>query len=94
MASWRKLLARMVSDPNPRSFTYQEAATVLGNLGFHLAKSGGSSHRRWRRVVEAEGGPRTVVIGLVEKGSGTLRPEYVKQMVRILRENGLLLDGV
>jgi hypothetical protein len=94
MASWRKLLARMVSDPNPRSFTYEEAASVLGNLGFHLAKPGGGSHRKWRRVVEAAEGKRTVIIGLVEKGSGTLRPEYVKDMVRILRENGLLPDGV
>jgi hypothetical protein len=63
-------------------------------LEFTLAKSGGGSHRKWRRVLDSDTGKRTVIIGLLQKGSGNLRPEYIKDMVRILRENDLLPDGV
>ena len=90
MASWRKLLARMVADPNPRSYYYEEAATVLNHLGFALAKPTGGSHRKWRRSLETETGRRTVIIGLVERGSGTMKPEYIKDMVAQLRANDLL----
>jgi len=94
MASWRKVLAAMVADSNPRSYTYQQAATVLGHLGFALAKPTGGSHRKWRRALDVprNAPPRSVIIGLVEKGTGTLKPEYVKDMIRILRENNLLPD--
>jgi hypothetical protein len=94
MASWRKLLARMVADTDPRSYSYQEAATVLSQLGFVLAKPTGGSHRKWRRLIENGAERRTVVIGLVERGSGAIKPEYVKDMVQILKENNLLPDEV
>lgn len=84
----------MVADPDPRSYTYEDAATVLGQLGFALAKPTGGSHRKWRRVVEDSAGRRTVVIGLVQKGRDTLKPEYIKDMVEILRENNLLPSKV
>lgn len=91
MASWRKLLARMAADPKPVSYTYDEAASVLGQLGFALASKGGSSHRKWRRE---EPGKPTVIIGLVDSGSGEIRKVYILDMIRILRENNLLPDGV
>lgn len=91
MASWKKLLAAMVADPDPRSYTYEDAAKVLNRLDFTLSNpKNAGSHRLWRRVVEDGTSKRSVYIGLVEKGTGTLRPEYIKTMVRILQENGFL----
>jgi hypothetical protein len=97
MASWRKRLARMVADPDPRSYRYKEAASILARLGFELAKPTDGSHRKWRRGIPDPTHPkgrRIVVIGLVESGRGTMKPEYVKDMVEILRANDLLPDGV
>ena len=85
----------MLDDPDPRSYTYEDAAKILRNLGFEVAPNSGTSHRKWRFAAEtAEGGRHTVVIGLVERGSGTLLPVYVREMLRILRENDLLPDEV
>jgi hypothetical protein len=75
VASWRKLLAAMVADPKPRSYSYDEAATVLSNLGFALATTSGTSHKRWRREVTDANGTRGVIIGLVKPSRGrTCRP--------------------
>ena len=55
------------------------------------------SHRRFRRVLadpSSPNGKRTLTIGLLDYGRGTIAPEYVKAMVRSLRENDLLPDGV
>lgn len=94
MGSWRKLLERMVADPKPRSYSYDEAATVLGQLGFQ-PKGRGGSHRKWRKAItEPDGTTRGVIIGLLDTGRGNLPPEYIQDMVQILRENNLLPDGV
>lgn len=96
MAQWRKLLAAMVADTRPTSYTYAQAASVLRQLHFE-EDGGGSSHRRWRRRLSAEetgGPPRTVIIGLVDKGHGTLKPPYIRHLVRTLQENNLLPPGV
>lgn len=96
MASWIKLLAAMVADPDPRSYTYQDAARILVNhLGFSPPAKSGGSHRKFRREVEgADGRKRGVIVGLVDSGRGTLKPKYVRTMVQTLRENNLLPDGV
>jgi len=87
VASWRKLLARMLTDASPISYTYDDAALVLKNLDFQLAPRGGGSHRKWRRR-----DPRgnTVIIGLVDKGSGTLKPYMVRDMVHQLQLHELI----
>jgi len=93
MAAWKKLLASMVADRWPTSYTYAQAGTVLKRLGFDPPELTGGSHRKWRRVVhdaQAPSGKRTVYIGLVDKGHGTMPPVYVREMVQILRENHLL----
>ncbi len=93
MAQWKKLLARVVTDPRPVSYTYDELANLLvAHLGFVLAKGTGS-HRRFRREIPDPAKPGTtigVIIGLVDYGRGTLPPEYVKEMVRTLQVNGLI----
>lgn len=98
MASWKKRLAGIVDDRRPVSYTYDELASLLvRHLGFTLATPISGSHRRFRRVVPVPGSPdflTTVTIGLVDYGSGPLRPEYVKQMVLTLRLNDLLPEGV
>lgn len=95
MARWQKVLAAMMTDPKPRSYTYQDAAVVLEGLGFTLASRGGGSHRKWRLALPSQArGSRSVIIGLLERGHGPLPPEYIKDMVRILRENGLLPEGL
>ncbi len=91
MSGWRALLRRMVADPDPRSYTYEDAARVLTNLGFELARPhSGGSHRPWRLAVNDASGHRAVYVGLVQKGHGTLKPVYIKQMLAILRAEGLL----
>lgn len=92
MASWRKLLAKMVADRDPRSYTYDQAARILEHLQFDGPTKPGS-HRMWKRVIAKAGKPFTVVIGLVDSGTGKVKPEYIKQMVRTLHDEGLLPDG-
>ena len=96
MTRWLKRLLGMVADPRPVSYTYAEAAAVLVGVGFELQPHQGS-HRKFRKVIDdpkAPGGRRTVIIGLVEKGRGPLKPAYIRTMVRTLQENDLLPDGV
>lgn len=92
MGGWKKRLADMVADRKSRSYSYADAAGILERLGFELA-SKGTSHRKWRRRMPDGNDPnktRLVVIGLVEAGSGTMKPEYLKQMIDTLEQEGLL----
>lgn len=94
MASWRKHLRRMVADPGGRAYTYEQAATILEHLNFEN-KGGRGSHRKFRVEIDdpaAPNGKRAVIIGLVQHGSRTLKPGYIKEMVRALQESGLLPD--
>lgn len=45
----------------------------------------------WRLEVAEPSGKRSIYVGLVEKGHGTLKPVYIRKMLRTLRENGLVL---
>lgn len=90
MPSWRKRFAEMVADPNPCNYTYGEAAGLLKQLGFTLASKGGTSHRKWRL---ARSGVPSVIIGLVDRGTGPMKRAYIVQMVKVLRENGLVPEG-
>jgi len=87
MAKWRKLLQRMAEDPSPTGYTYEEAASVLWNLGFELAVHGAGSHRKWR-AIGPTGSP--VIIGLVEHGSGHLKAYLIRDMISALRKSGFL----
>jgi hypothetical protein len=87
MASWKKLLAQMANDPNPKGYQYEDAARVLRQLGFELAPSG-SSHRKWRTRLGDP--PRTVVVGLVQPPRGPVPKEYIQDMMVTLRANGLV----
>lgn len=77
----------MLNDSSPTTYTYAEAASVLSHLGFVLAPSQGGSHRKWRFKVSSG---TVVVIGLVEKGSGTLRAYLVRDLVQQLISNDLV----
>ena len=86
--AWRTTLARMLADQNPNSYRYDEAATILRQLGFEMPKtSTKGSHRKWRRRLP-DG--TTIVIGLVDSGSGTLKPWQIRDMVRQLRDHALI----
>ena len=87
MAQWRKLLARMLEDTDPRNYSYDEAAQILTHLGFALAPVSGTSHRKWRHR-KTDG--TVVVIGLKEQGYGTLKPAYIRDMIKLLREHDLV----
>jgi len=92
MGSWRKRLAAMIADSDPRSYTFEEAAGILDHIGFVQGSHGGS-HRRFRRELpdpNVPSGKRGVIIGLVQSGSGCLKPVYVVEMIAALRENKLL----
>lgn len=91
MTAWKKLLWRMISDSSPITYTYEQAASILLRLGFELAPTSGGSHRKWRRKLE---NGAVVVIGLVEKGSGTLKAYLVRDMIQQLRQHQLLPDDL
>lgn len=77
----------MLGDQHPTGYRYADAGAVLRGLGFDVAPSGGGSHRKWRlRTATGE----TVVIGLVEKGNGTLKPYLIREMLSQLRDHGLI----
>jgi hypothetical protein len=96
MASWKKFLARVAADSRPISYSYEQLAGLLVNhLGFELAKPIDGSHRRFRRRIPDPMRPGceiTIVIGLV--APGLQKPVYIKEMLRVLRENSLLPEGV
>jgi hypothetical protein len=87
MAKWKKTLARMLQDAKLIDYTYEEAAAVLRGLSFDLAPTTSGSHRKWRRRC-ADG--TVVVVGLVEKGTGTLKPYLVRDMLTQLRAHDLV----
>lgn len=96
MASWRKHLRRMVADPKARAYTYEQGAVVLEHLGF-TNEGGRGSHRKFRLELDDPGtarGKRAVIVGLVQKGSGTLKPVYIEKMIETLRDNGLLPSDI
>lgn len=81
----------MLSDASPTTYTYTEAAGVLAHLGFALAPTAGGSHRKWRRRLP-DG--TVVVIGLVEKGTGPLKPYLIRDLVSQLTSHGLVPDDL
>ena len=86
MGSWKKLLWRMAADADPRGYTYDDASRVLVRLGFAEPDKPDGTHRRWRLKL-----PDGIVVrvGLVQKGHGTLKPGYIRDMVKALRDHGL-----
>jgi len=92
MPGWRKLLDQMVADSDTRAYTDDDAAKVLLQLGFE-DKGGKGSHRRFRIEIQDPTNPdakRGVIVGLVQRGKGTLNPVYILKMVEVLRANDLL----
>ncbi len=85
MTRWRKLLEQMARDPDPRNYRYDEVVTVLRGLDFQEAPRGTGSHRAWRGLTPLG---TVVVIGLVDKGRGTLKPYLIREMLKQLRASG------
>ena len=83
----RAHLSRVLSDSKPISYTYSDAAHVLTALGFEVAPHSGGSHRKWRCKLP-DG--NVVIVGLVEKGNGTLKPYFIHDMMSQLVSNGLV----
>lgn len=91
MSSWRKLLRQMAADPDPRNYTYEDAVRVLNGLGFSAAKSKPSgSHRVWRRPDPGGNLHATLIVGLKDAGSGTMKPAYIRDMLKTLESAGLV----
>lgn len=91
MGGARKLLKAMQSAKNQRGFSYDDAVTVLRSLGFEPTRTKPKgSHRLWRREIVTETGSTTVYVGLVDSGHGTLKPEYIKQMLETLLQSSLI----
>ena len=89
MPRWNKLLSRMLRDERPVHYTYANAVLILRALGFVLAPHGPGSHRKWRRV-SCDG--RTIVIGLVDRGTGPMKAYLVRDMIAQLTLAGLITD--
>jgi hypothetical protein len=81
----------MLTDDTPTSYTYADAAAVLRQLHFDLAPHAGGSHRKWRKRLP-DG--TSVIIGLVEHGSGSLKAYLIRDLVAQLRLHGLIPPGL
>lgn len=81
----------MLSDSNPITYTYRDASHVLEALGFEVAPHGGGSHRKWRRSLP---GGNVVIVGLVEKGSRSLKSYLIRDMLAQLRSSGLIPEDM
>ena len=79
MPAWVKRLRAMVT--NPHGHSYADAARVLDACRFAPPRRPSGSHRCWRH----QSGVRCV---LVEAGHGTLRSEYIKDMIRAIEAAG------
>lgn len=77
----------MAVDPKPVNYAYEDAASILRALGFTLAKTSGTSHRRWR-LMPPNG--QSVTVALVDAGKGPMKSVYIKEMVRLLQVNDLI----
>lgn len=87
MASWKKRLRDLLADPKGVGYTYSEVSGLLSRLGFQLHNPGrGGSHRKWR--LDRDNRP-PVIIGLVEKGHGSLPPGYIREAQRTILTEGL-----
>ena len=91
MARWKKLLSKMLSDSNPITYTYEDSIQVLQALGFEVAPHAGGSHRKWRRRLP-DG--NVVIVGLVEKGHGALKPYLSRDLVAQIRSSGLIPEDM
>jgi predicted RNA binding protein YcfA (HicA-like mRNA interferase family) len=89
MSSWKKLLSQMANDPKPVGYSYWDCARVLERLGYTCRTSSGS-HRHWRRRRDDNS---FSPVGLVDKGRGTIPREYVQDMIKELRAEGLLEES-
>ena len=87
MGNWKKLLRTMAADPDPRGYSYDDAARVLRQLNFAEPRKPDGTHRRWRLKLP-DG--NVVIVGLVQKGHGTLKPGYIRDMVKALQDHGLI----
>ena len=52
-----------------------------------VAPHGGGSHRRWRHKLPSG---NVIIIGLVQKGNGTLKPYLIRDLIGQLRANDLV----
>lgn len=77
----------MLADTNPGNYRYDEVVRILRKLEFTLAPTGDGSHCTWRREIRAG---VTARVGLVEKGHGTLKAVYIVEMLKVLRDHGLI----
>lgn len=80
----------MANNPKPVSYAYDDAASILRATGFVLAKTSGTSHRRWR--IKAPNG-QSITVALVDAGKGPMKSVYIKEMIRLLSENDLIPPG-
>src|SRR5215213_7036777 len=90
MASWLKLLRAMRNDPRPVNDSYDDFARVVSRLGFTVAPNAGTSHRKWKRTLP-DGS--SLIVGAPDKGSGTLKPVYIKELMAVLERHGLFPDA-
>ncbi len=87
----------MVADADPRSYSYEEAAGILLQLGFSPPARPSGSHRKFRIEVDDPTDStrkRGIIVALVQKGRGNVKPKYITVMIRTLRDNKLLPEGL
>lgn len=77
MARWEKRLADMRT--NPRGWRYDQVVSILTPVGFEPPRKPSGSHRAFRH-------PNGRYVGLVDSGSGTLKPVYVEKAVEAVDE--------
>lgn len=80
MSKQEKLVARLLSRPVPKDFTYNEAKTLLGNFGFIENSKGKTSGSRVEFVKDKD----TILLHKPHP-SGELKVYQVKQLIDFLK---------
>jgi hypothetical protein len=80
----QSLIVRIAAHVIDRGRSPSHASTALG---FQVAPHAGRSHRKWWLKLQSG---NVVLVGLVEKGHGTLKPYLIRDMVEQLRSNGVV----
>lgn len=83
MSKKEKLIARLLSIP--RNFTYNEAKTLMGILGFEESNKGRTSGSR----VEFFNGEYSVILHKPHPGN-ELKPYQIRQLIEYLTKNKLI----
>lgn len=85
MSQLDKLLAKLLSEPAPRDFTWQELQKLLRGYGYTEKKNSGSRRKFYKQGSDGDAVP---IILHEPHPESTIKHVYIKQIINALKDNG------